>query len=275
MSYQLLDSGDFEKLEKVGPYIIRRPAAQAVWRKTESHWPTADAVYHRYSEGKGEWKTASSVPQSWTIELGDLKLIAKLTSFGHLGLFAEQQKNWSLIQNRIEQTKNNRVPLILNLFAYTGGSSLVAGRAGAEVVHVDASKGSVDWAKRNFEANGIESTTRYMVDDVMAFVEREVRRGRVYDGIILDPPTYGRGPQKEIWKIEEHLLPLLDMCKKLLEQSSGFVLLSCHSQGYTPIALKHLLASSIGAHTVEAEEMVIMDRFGKALPSGASAFITY
>jgi 23S rRNA (cytosine1962-C5)-methyltransferase len=300
MTYQLLDAGDFAKLEQVGPWRLVRPAAQAVWRRRldAEAWGRVDAVYERFRDGKGEWhrhrhrhtkddkvdkagKTdkidkidkidrSDKSDNNWTIDLAGVRLRAKLTSFGHLGLFAEQSLNWQEL--RLACGELGR-PHVLNLFAYTGAASIACAQGGAEVTHIDASKGTVDWARQNFELNGLAGAgVRFMVDDAVAFAAREGRRGKKYDGVILDPPTYGRGPDKQLWKIEEHLLPLLDQLRALLNPR-GFVLLSCHSPGYTPLVVENLLKQIWAGAAVEAREMGIVDAQGVVLPSGVSGFV--
>lgn len=288
--YQLLDSGDFQKLEQVGPYRLVRPAAQAVWRPrlAKSEWAKADAVFTRFSGGDGRWDVKNRLPEAWRLSVPKLgELVLKLTDFGHLGIFPEQHANWfrlvDLVRERIAargEKLNAEQPFqVLNLFAYTGGSSLAAARGGAHVVHLDASKTSVSWARENAEACGLAShPVRWIVDDVQKFVAREVRRGSKYHGIILDPPSYGRGTKGETWKIEEHLPPLLDQLKQILADDYAFVLLSAHSEGYTPIALRNLLSEICPAAQgdFDAAEMVVEETselgVPRLLPSGAHCY---
>ncbi len=279
MEYRLLDSGEFEKLEQVGEFRIVRPAAQAVWPKTLTsvEWKRHDARYERFSDGKGEWKKISQMPAVWPVQFPQFQLTAKLTSFGHLGFFPEQMTNWQRLKDTCENLKSklHRAPQVLNLFAYTGGSSLACALGGAEIVHVDASKGTVDWARSNFDLAGLkEHPVRYIVEDTTAFVDRELRRSRNYDGVILDPPSYGRGPDKQLWKIEEHLNPLLKQIQKLLNPG-GFVLLSCHSPGYSPISLSRLLQQNFSAPEgqLQTGEMIIQESQNRSLPAGTSAFL--
>jgi len=277
--YQLLDAGDFQKLEQVGPYRLVRPAAQAVWRPSldEKAWKDVDAVFFRHSGGDGRWELKSrKLPDDWRLDVEGLgQLVIRLTDFGHLGIFPEQHSNWAKLTKLVEgHLVPGREFPVLNLFAYTGGSSLAAARGGAHVAHVDASKTSVAWARENAEASGLgDKPIRWLVDDVQKFIAREVRRGTRYRGIILDPPSYGRGPKGEIWKIETMLPPLLDDLKKLLADDYVFFLLSAHSEGYTPLALTNLVHGICDAKggTATAEEMVVRERgVGRALPSGAS-----
>lgn len=280
MNYRLLDSGDFEKLEQIGAFRVVRPAAQAVWPKTlpADEWKKHDARYERFSDGKGEWKKVSNIPAQWSVQFPDFQMSAKLTSFGHLGFFPEQLENWSELKQTCEalKTQLGRPPQVLNLFGYTGGSSLACALGGAELVHVDASKGTVDWARANFELAGLKAhPIRYIVEDVVDFVDREIRRSRVYDGIILDPPSYGRGPDKQVWKIEEHLNPFLLKLRQLLSPTARFTLLTCHSPGYSPISLARLLKHSFSAAEgqIQTREMVIKESEGQSLPAGVSAFL--
>jgi len=282
MDYRLLDSGDFEKLEQVGAFRVVRPAAQAVWPKTlpAAEWKAHDARYERFSDGKGEWKKVSNIPAQWVVQFPDFKMIAKLTSFGHLGFFPEQMQNWRELRETSERLKTQlgRPPQVLNLFGYSGGSSLACALGGAELVHVDASKGTVDWARSNFESAGMKAhPIRYIVEDVSDFVDREIRRSRIYDGVILDPPSYGRGPEKQVWKIEEHLNPFLAKLRLLMKPDSGFVLLTCHSPGYSPISLSRLLQQSFSAaeNQIQTREMVIEESQNRCLPAGVSAFLRF
>ena len=280
-TYRLLDSGNFQKLEQVGEYQIIRPAAQAVWRPRlpESEWRQADAIFTRFSGGDGRWERRSrKVPEVWPITMpGSGQMLIRLTDFGHLGIFPEQQDNWRRLASLVAARKANRRETdVLNLFAYTGGSTLACASAGASVVHLDASKTSVAWARENAEASGYsEKPIRWLTDDVQKFVARELRRGSKYHGIILDPPSYGRGPKGEAWKIEEMLPPLLDDLKQLLADDYAFVLLSSHSNGYTPMALTNLLGDLAGQQkvTFAAEEMIVKDSLGRALPSGATCLL--
>lgn len=279
VSYQLLDTGNFQKLEQVGPYRVVRPAAQAVWRPRfpESEWRAADATFTRFSGGDGKWERRNrKLPENWKIAIPEIgHLVIRLTDFGHLGIFPEQHRNWARMGGLVAERKGAIKELnVLNLFAYTGGSSLACAAAGAHVAHVDASKTSVAWARENAEASNLsDRPVRWLVDDVQKFVSREVRRGTKYHGIILDPPSYGRGPKGESWKIEEMLPPLLDDLKKLLADDYVFVLLSSHSTGYTPLALVNLLSEICDpkAGSFESEEMVVAEEgSGRVLPSGAS-----
>lgn len=280
--YKLLDSGNFQKLEQIGPFKVVRPSPQAVWKPdlSLSEWMSqSDAHFERYSDGKGEWKVRNKkIENPFTVDFNDIQMIMKLTSFGHLGVFVEQIPQWLKIQNIVRKTLKTQSNFkILNLFAYTGGATVSALKAGAEVVHLDASKTSVAWAKENAERSNLAGKpVRWMVDDVQKFVQKEVRRGSKYHGILLDPPSFGRGANNEVWKIEENLIPLLDNLKQLMDEKFSFIQLSSHSQGYTPLALKNLLQQVCEQHKGEyvAEELVVLDKNEKALPSGAHCFFT-
>ena len=286
-AYKLLDCGNFMKLELVGPWRIARPAAQAVWRPRlpKSEWQKVDASFERFKGGDGKWTIHNrKLPANWLLPCGPVTLNVKLTDFGHLGVFAEQDRNWPRLVELVEAgvKRNGANPekpfQVMNLFAYTGGSSLACARGGAHVVHVDASKTSVAWARENAEVSKLaEKPIRWIVDDVRKFVQREVRRESRYHGIILDPPTYGRGVKGEIWQIEEHLPALLDDLEKILADDFSFVMLCAHSNGYTPLALKNLVQDMLqGRKNLQcehfAEEMVIEESQSnppRMLPSGA------
>jgi len=284
LSYQLIDSGFLQKLEKIGPYTFVRPSPQAVWtpRLAKHEWNTWDAKYTRFSGGDGRWSLQENLklPSTWVIDYGGLKLKVERTDFGHIGLFAEQITNWDKIRSLVSAASRrlNEPVRVLNLFAYTGASSLAAAQAGAEVVHLDASKTSVSWARDNAALNGLDShPIRWIVDDVVRFVKREIRRGRTYHGIILDPPSYGRGTKGEVWKIEEHLGPLMDDLKEILDPEFSFVLLSSHSAGYTPIAIRNILIDFARSETdlrySEGEMLVAEGNGQRYLPSGAYCFL--
>ncbi|MEK7850263.1 MAG: class I SAM-dependent methyltransferase [Deltaproteobacteria bacterium] len=272
--YELLDSGRESKLERVGDYILMRPSPQAVWSPSlpEAKWQKADAIYIRSSTGGGEWEFRRRLPERWEIEHSGFKFIIKPTGFGHLGLFPEQGNNWSWIEEKIGSA--GRPVSVLNLFAYTGGSTLAAARAGASVCHLDASKGVVDWARENAALSGLgDRPIRWIVDDVEKFVKKEINRSRRYDAIILDPPSFGRGAKGEVWTIEEGLLRLLTGCRELLSDDPRFILLSCHSPGFTPLVLQNLLAEMMKGYigALSCGEMTILEATGRLLPSGAYA----
>ena len=282
--YKLLDSGNFRKLEQVGPFRVARPSAQAVWRPAlpEAEWQRVDAEFHRFSGGNGKWTIHNKkVQQGWKIAVPQGQLKIQLTDFGHLGIFPEQEPNWRhLTEITAAAVEKSQEFKVLNLFAYTGGASLAAAKGGAHVAHVDASKTSVAWARDNAAACGLaERPIRWLVEDVTKFVEREVRRGTIYDGIILDPPSFGRGPKGQAWKIEDHLHDLLDLLAQIWrpvhsgDGAFGYFLLSAHSHGYTPLALQNLLQEAIkvkaGKLSWSHGEMTVSDQSKRPLPSGA------
>lgn len=272
--YKLLDSGRENKLEQVGKHLLVRPAPQAVWSPTlhENKWDAADAVYIRSSTGGGSWEFHNRIPDQFDIDFQGLKFIIKPTGFGHLGLFPEQSANWEWIAEKIKTA--GRPVSVLNMFAYTGGSTLAAAAAGASVCHLDASKGVVDWARENAALSGLaDRPVRWIVDDVLKFVQKDIRRGKRYDAIILDPPSFGRGAKGEVWKIENDLLRLLTDCRQILSDNPLFILLSCHSPGFTPLVLQNLLAEMMGGRKglLSCGEMVIPEETGRLLPSGAYA----
>lgn len=274
--YELLDSGSGRKLEKVGPYYLIRPAANAVWAQDTGQraWEQADGIYTRKSNGRGVWRWNSGrVPESWPVTWKELRLLIKPTAFGHLGFFAEQYENWHWLKTTCAKFPGKTETL--NLFAYSGGSSLAMASGGVKVTHVDAAKGMISWAKENQELNPeIPQNIRWIVDDVGKFMKREVRRKHLYQGIVLDPPTFGRGAQGQVWKMDDHIIPLLEQCKAmLLPGDPFFVLLSCHSPGYTPLVLQRLLAQcfSVSENAVEYGEMTISEASGRLLSAGAFA----
>lgn len=278
-TYSLIDSGDAQRLEQIGPYSVVRPAPQAIWRPRlpANTWQRADATFVRDSSGGGSWEFATKVKREFTILFSRLSFKIKLTDFGHLGLFPEQADNWdwlrTKIQDRMRRTSQRNLH-VLNLFAYTGGSTLAASQAGAHVVHVDAAKGVVDWARANAtQCHMADRPIRWLVDDALKFVKREARRGSRYQGIILDPPSFGRGPKGEVFKIENDLLPLLDACREVLANDALFVLYSCHTPGFSPLVLENQLAALVarGAGRIESGEMVVRDQADRPLPSGTYA----
>ncbi len=269
--YQLIDSGDFRKYERVGEFYLIRPATQAVWSPRIKNWPKPDAEFERFAGGDGKWTLNNkNLPESWKIKTSTHGFVIRLTDFGHLGIFPEQNQMWEKLNHFITEKK---VKTVLNLFAYTGGSTLAAATAHAEVVHLDASKTSVNWAKENKEECSTDLKIRWIVDDVTKFCEREVRRGNSYEGIILDPPSFGRGPNREAWQIEKHLITLLDLLKKLQSETFKFILLSSHSHGYTPCALENLLGDFHKSLRLTSGEMTVQHLDDpRLLPSGAYCF---
>ena len=270
--YELLDSGNGAKLERFGEVTLARPCAQAVWQpQRPARWKSADATFDR--EEGNRWHGRSRLPKEWAIDVDGTRFRLSGTDFGHLGIFPEQRAQWAWIRETVAAA--HRPLRVLNLFAYSGGSTLAAARAGAEVCHLDASKGMVQWARANAALNGLEShPIRWIVDDAHKFLNREVRRGRRYDGIILDPPTYGRGGNGETYKIERDLTETLRLCRALLSDAPRFLLLSAHTPGHTPVVLSNVLTQALRGlgGAVSAGEMLLTgapDVF--PLPSGAYA----
>ena len=244
--YLCLDAGDGEKLEQWGPYVLRRPDPQAIWPKDPSFglWNRPDAVYHRSKSGGGSWEFRKVLPEQWKIHYKDLTFKVSPTGFKHTGLFPEQSANWDWMSALIQEHRDEELR-ILNLFAYTGGATMACSAAGAaEVVHVDAAKGMVAWAKENRDLCGLENRRiRFLVDDTEKFVQREKRRGRTYHGIIMDPPSYGRGPKGEVWKFEEQITPLLKACADILDEHALFFLINSYTTGIGATVLDNLLRS--------------------------------
>ncbi len=277
--YEVIDCTGGEKLERWGKYNLLRPDPQVLWntKKERPEWKKLNAHYHRSEKGGGEWEFFD-LPQKWTINYKELTFNLQPFSFKHTGLFPEQAVNWDWFGDLIrkEKAKNpDKEIKVLNLFAYTGGATLAAAAAGAKVTHVDASKGMVGWAKENAMASGLgEAPVRYIVDDCQKFVEREIRRGNLYDAVIMDPPSYGRGPGGEIWKIEESIHPFVKLCTGVLKEDPLFYLINSYTTGLQPAVLNYLLGlemvSRFGGH-VEAEEIGLPVTATKmVLPCGAS-----
>ncbi len=271
--YSLLDSGEGEKLEQYGEYVLSRPDPQALWRKRlpVKDWSRADAVFLR--DGRStEWKLKPNLPKRWIVEVQDLKFWVKPTSFKHTGLFPEQSSNWYWLTGMIMAAKKELE--VLNLFGYTGGATLACAKAGARVCHVDGSKVAVTWARENAELNGLQNKPiRWIIDDAVKFVKREIKRGHKYDGIIMDPPAYGHGPDGEMWKIEENFLDLLDLCKQLLSEKPSFFIVNGYSSGYSAIAYENSLGDLLGAGgEIEKGALTIRERdTERILPCGIFA----
>jgi 23S rRNA (cytosine1962-C5)-methyltransferase len=269
-SYSLLDSGDEKRLEKFGKYVLVRPCSQAVWKpKHPELWKKADAIFTR-DEGN-KWFFKTNLPQSWTMRLENLTFLISPTDFGHLGIFPEHHHLWSWMEPKIKNAKFQ--PNILNLFAYSGAASVKLASLGAKVCHLDASKKSVNWAAENAALNQLDNAPiRWIVDDAMKFLQREVRRGSLYDGIILDPPTFGKGAKGEFFKIEKDIVELLKLCKQLLSPGALFLVFTCHTPGFTPCCMKYLLEEIfIQEGQIESGEMLIEGQNTYALPSGSYA----
>lgn len=272
--YEILDTSGGEKLERWGDYILVRPDPQVIWNTPKIHkgWRKRNAHYHRSAKGGGEWEFFD-LPKQWEIHYKALTFQLKPFSFKHTGLFPEQADNWDWFSEKV--VRAGRQVKVLNLFAYTGGATLAAAQAGASVTHVDASKGMVTWAHENARSSGLEDAPiRWIVDDCMKFVEREIRRGNHYDGIIMDPPSYGRGPKGEIWKIEDAIHPLVKRCSELLSDHPLFFLINSYTTGLAPAVLAYMLSIEIGKKyggKVRAEELGLpVTETGLVLPCGAS-----
>lgn len=266
--YELLDSGDSMKLERFGAVIVARPETQALWKKMRPElWGAAHAEF-AFHEKKGLWNMKKSVPESWEISWNALRFLVRLTGFKHTGVFPEQAPNWEWISEKVSKLEK---PNVLNLFGYTGVASLAAAQAGAFVTHVDASKQSLDWAHENARISHIpEDRIRWVLDDALAFVKREARRGIKYDGIILDPPAFGRGAKGEVWKIEENFSALLETLKELLsEKSSSFFLVNGYAAGYAPHSFAQAITSTFGETSGEYGELHIQESASeRVVPAG-------
>lgn len=272
--YEVLDTSSGEKLERWGKYILLRPDPQVIWNtpRTDKRYKKLNGHYHRSNKGGGQWEFFS-LPEQWTIHYRSLTFNLKPFSFKHTGLFPEQAANWDWFSDLIK--KANRPIKVLNLFAYTGGATCAAAAAGAAVTHVDASKGMVTWAKENARSSGLaDAPIRWIVDDCVKFVEREIRRGNTYDAIIMDPPSYGRGPKGEIWKIEDNIYPLIQLCEKLLSKNALFFLVNSYTTGLQPAVLTYMLSTALvpdhGGHVISDEVGLPVSGNGLVLPCGAS-----
>ena len=272
--YIILDTSDGEKLETWGGVSLVRPDPQIIWKtdKIDPLWKNADGHYHRSAQGGGKWAFRKRLPESWNIKYKNLEFIIRPTGFKHTGLFPEQATNWDWFSEKIRNA--GRPIKVLNLFAYTGGATLAAAAAGASVTHVDASKGMVAWAKENAASSGLsDRPIRWLVDDCVKFVEREIRRGNHYDAIIMDPPSYGRGPKGEIWKIEESVYPLIQLCSQILTDNPLFFLINSYTTGLQPAVLSYMISTVLGTAngTVTASEIGLpVSSNGLVLPCGAS-----
>ncbi len=278
--YEVLDTSAGEKLERWGDYILVRPDPQVIWNTPHKvrEWKQKNGHYHRSNKGGGQWEFFD-LPEQLEISYGNLKFHLKPFHFKHTGLFPEQAVNWEWSGNLIREAKKKnpgKEIKVLNLFAYTGGATVACADAGAAVTHVDASKGMVTWAKENAAASGLANAPiRYLVDDCVKFVEREIRRGNHYDAIIMDPPSYGRGPKGEIWKIEEKIFPLVQLCTKVLADKPLFFLINSYTTGLQPAVLSYMLNLELKSRfggTVEADEigLPVRGKQGLVLPCGAS-----
>ena len=272
--YELIDATDGNRLERWGKTILVRPDPQVIWKTGESSplWKSANAVYHRSASGGGQWEYRRRMPEKWQITYGDICMVVSPTGFKHTGVFPEQAVNWDAYARLIAAAE--RPIRVLNLFGYTGGATLACAAAGASVCHVDASKGMVAWGRENAAASGLaDKPVRWIVDDCAKFVAREIRRGVRYDGIIMDPPSYGRGPGGEVWKLENELYPLVSACEKVLAKNALFMLINSYTTGLQPAVLNNMLTMTVARTRpgkVVADEIVLPVTAGGVLPCGAS-----
>ena len=277
--YSIIDTSGGDKLESWGGKLLVRPDPQIIWhnpRKTDL-WEKADAVYHRSAKGGGEWEYRRRLPESWLIGYGGLKFIIRPTGFKHTGLFPEQAVNWELMGELIRSA--GRPIKVLNLFAYTGGATLACAAAGAQVSHVDASKGMVQWARDNAAESGLEGKPiRWLVDDCEKFVKREIRRGNFYDAVVMDPPSYGRGPGGEVWKLEDSVYELVKTCADVLSDNPLFFLLNSYTTGLSPSVMAYILSEVItpkfGGKVTADEIGLPVEKASMPLPCGSTAYWT-
>lgn len=274
--YELLDCSCGERLERWGRVTLIRPDPQVIWQAEKKHplWRKADAVYHRSNTGGGHWEVRGKVPDRWEIGYKDLTFNVKTMGFKHTGVFPEQAVNWDYVRDLLK--KANRPVRVLNLFSYTGAATVSALKAGAQVVHVDASKGMVQWAKENAQSSGvIDRPVRWIVDDCVKFVQREIRRGNHYDILIMDPPSYGRGPGGEVWKLENEIYSFVELCRGVLSENPIAVLLNSYTTGLSPAVMQYILSSvlspTFGGHTESDEIGLPVTSSGLVLPCGATA----
>lgn len=272
--YQLLDAGNGMRLERWGNVTLSRPDPQVIWPARNSNgWNNVDAVYHRSDRGGGEWEFRSRIPESWVVKYKGLSFIVHPTNFKHTGLFPEQAVNWDWIRAQIKGA--DRQLRVLNLFGYTGAATVAAAAAGADVTHLDASKGVVTWCKDNIAESGLsDRPVRYIVDDAIKFVQREARRGKQYDAIIMDPPSFGRGSRGEVWKLEEHLWGLFEDCREILSPNPAFFLVNSYTTGISPVIIRNMLAELLAGKggTLSCGEVGLpIQADGKILPAGIFA----
>ena len=268
--FEILDAGNGDKLERWGSYTLLRPDPQAVWPMGEHR---ADAVYFRSQSGGGHWEFQRDLPESWLVRYKGLTFVVRPTGFKHTGLFPEQAANWVWMQELIRNSGRTDVK-VLNLFGYTGAATIACAQAGAHVTHVDASKGIVQWAKENRELSGLpENRFRFIVEDALRFVQREIRRGNRYDGILMDPPSYGRGPSGEVWKLENELYGLVDTCAQVLSDRPLFYLINSYTTGFQASVLSNMLEKCVVSRhggRIDSEELCLPVSTGGVLPAGAS-----
>ena len=275
--YELIDCSDGERLERWNNIILIRPDPQVIWKTPKNNplWKKADAVYHRSKSGGGAWEVKTKLPPYWSIDYKDLTFNIKTMGFKHTGIFPEQAVNWDEIRTLIREA--GRPVKVLNLFAYTGGATVACLKEGASVVHVDASKGMVSWAKENAAASSVsDKSVRWIVDDCIKFVQREIRRGNRYDIIIMDPPSYGRGPGGEVWKLEDEVYNFIELCSRLLYSGSIAVLINSYTTGLSPSVMQYILGSVVvprfGGKVSSSEIGLPVTQSKMILPCGASAF---
>lgn len=274
--YELLDTSDGNRLERWGDIILLRPDPQVIWKtpKLLPEWNNYSAVYHRSSKGGGAWETKKHVPESWKISYKNLNFNIKMMNFKHTGIFPEQAVNWDMFETII---KNRKAPTnVLNLFAYTGGATLACANAGAKVCHVDASKGMVTWARENAELSNLKSSPiRWIVDDCEKFVLREIKRNNKYDGLIMDPPSYGRGPRGEIWRIEDNIYEFIKLCKNVLSEDAEFFVINSYSTGLSPSVMEYMLSDvlqkELGGYVYADEIGIPVSSSKLVMPAGATA----
>ncbi|MCI6770421.1 MAG: class I SAM-dependent methyltransferase [Oscillospiraceae bacterium] len=274
--YQLIDCSDGERLERWGDFVLVRPDPQVIWKtpKTDPLWFNANGYYHRSKSGGGSWEIRGKMPPYWSIGYKDLTFNIKTMGFKHTGLFPEQAVNWDMMRKVISEA--NRPVKVLNLFAYTGGATVACLKAGASVVHVDASKGMVAWAKENAVSSGVaDKPVRWIVDDCIKFVQREIRRGNRYDIIIMDPPSYGRGPGGEVWKLEDEVYEFVRLCAQLLDDDSLMMLINSYTTGLSPSVMEYILGAVVkprlGGSVFSSEIGLPVLKNNMVLPCGASA----
>ena len=270
--FEVLDTGDGEKLERWGRFIVSRPDPQVIWPKAKPElWQKAHAHYTRSERGGGSWQLLKQLPESWTVGYRELRFRIRPTGFKHMGLFPEQASNWDRMAELISGRPGAKV---LNLFAYTGGATAACAAAGAHVTHVDAAKGMVQWAKENRELCGLpETSCRFIVEDALAFVKREIRRGNRYDGILMDPPSYGRGPSGEVWKLENEVYGLVSTCAEALSGDPLFFFINSYTTGFQPAVLSNLLEKCVSSRfggRVDSQELCLPVTSGGVLPCGAT-----
>ncbi|MDY5730874.1 MAG: class I SAM-dependent methyltransferase [Eubacteriales bacterium] len=274
--YEIIDAGNGNKLERWKTYVLKRPDPQTIWNvANEELWQNCHAVYDRSQSGGGAWNFIKKLPERWQVTYGDWQFYVRPTGFKHTGLFPEQAANWDFMVEQIQKCPKGRQAKVLNLFGYTGGASVALAKSGAHVTHVDAAKGMVQWAKENMQLNKVdEQNVRYIVEDAKRFVQREIRRGNHYDGIVMDPPSYGRGPGGELWKLEDELQELVALCAQLLSDDACFFVLNGYTTGFSQSVLYNIVDRELVTKhggTVDADELCLPITAGGFLPCGTSA----